>query len=565
LQDGSVTTPTQEPQLEGVEEVTNLMQVVVKALRAIQLYLPNNPVYQRATENLVAGFGPVWEYTDDLELQVRENDFVWDETAVLTQENKSDSVPWLLFKDGIRRITIQKGAEDEEIVRLLQVIHRAKTLDPDAGDDLLTLLWEQEFQRIRYDFIEMGMEEVPPLKRDEEPVVAPPQEVRERVQEEVAEDRPQPIVSMDDFDATLYFLDEREIEYLKSEIEREYQQDLRSNVLSMLFDLLELQTYSTVRAELLSIVENFIPYLLAVGDFRSVAYILREIRVLLERARELLPEHREKLVALPGKLSEPEALGQLLQSLDEAAVHPTEEELGELFRELRPAALTTVLEWLPRLTNERVRSLLYGAARRLAQAFPRELVAALQNTDERVLTETVRLAGQLRLPPVVPALGSLLERGSAQVRRAAVSALAATGTPGALQQLEKALDDDDRDVRISAVRAIGQQRHVAAHDALEAILTGRRLREADLTEKTAFFEAYGSVAGPGDLARLRALLEPKGFLKKKEDPQIRACAAMAIGRIDTEEARAVLERLASDKDPVVRAAVAQALRGGTPA
>jgi hypothetical protein len=369
-----VTTPTQEPQLEGVEEVTNLMQVLVKALRAIQLYLPNNPVYQRATENLRAGFGPVWEYTDDLELEVRENDLVWDETAVLTQDNKSDSIPWILFKDGIRRVTILKGAEDEEIARLLQVIHRTRTLDPDAGDDLLTLLWEQDFQLVKYDFVEMGMEEVAPLAREEEPTIAPPQEVRQQVEEEAAEEQPQPIVSIDDFDSTLYFLDEREIEYLKGEIEREYQQDLRGNVLSMLFDLLELQTYGTVRAELLSIVENFIPYLLAVGDFRSVAYILREIRVVLERAREVMPEHREKLVELPGTLSKQEALGQLLQSLDEATVHPTEDELGELFRELRPAALNTVLAWLPRLTNERVRSLLYGAARRLAQAYPRELV-----------------------------------------------------------------------------------------------------------------------------------------------------------------------------------------------
>ena len=63
--------------------------------------------------------------------------------------------------------------------------------------------------------------------------------------------------------------------------------------------------------------------------------------------------------------------------LDEAAVHPTEDELGELFRELEPGALSTVLSWLPRLTNERVRALLYAAATRLAQAYPDQLVEAL--------------------------------------------------------------------------------------------------------------------------------------------------------------------------------------------
>ncbi len=144
------------------------------------------------------------------------------------------------------------------------------------------------FQTIRYEHVELGTDEVAPLEAAEPSPPAPPEEVQHEVREEAEEEAPAPkgIVSIEDFDSTLYFLDRQEIAYLQGEIEREYQQDLRGNVLAMLFDLLELQTYSTVRAELISIVENFIPYLLAVGDCHAVAYILREIRAVLERARE---------------------------------------------------------------------------------------------------------------------------------------------------------------------------------------------------------------------------------------------------------------------------------------
>jgi len=38
-------------------------------------------------------------------------------------------------------------------------------------------------------------------------------------------------------------LEDKEVDYLKRDVEREYAQDLRRNVLAMLFDLLELQTY----------------------------------------------------------------------------------------------------------------------------------------------------------------------------------------------------------------------------------------------------------------------------------------------------------------------------------
>ena len=63
-------------------------------------------------------------------------------------------------------------------------------------------------------------------------------------------------VNMADFDATLYFLDEREIEYLHAEIEREYQQDLRTNIVGTLFDIFEAQDDSTVRSEVIDHLET---------------------------------------------------------------------------------------------------------------------------------------------------------------------------------------------------------------------------------------------------------------------------------------------------------------------
>jgi hypothetical protein len=534
----------------------------MKGLRASQLYLPNNPVYQKAIQNVRAAFEPVWEHCSELDLRVTESDLTWEGAAVLKQPEKNDSLAWVLFKDGIRALSMSPGVEDEEIIRFLQTLGKARNLQSDAEDDLLTLLWGQDFQQIRYDYLELGADDAPPLEKSDDPpppASAVQQAVKEEVEEE-DEEGPIGIVSMDDFDSTLYFLDETEVKYLNDELEREYQQDLRGNVLAMLFDLLELQTYSTVRAELISILENFLPYLLAVGDFRAVAYILRELQVVLERAREVLPEHRETLQSFPDTLSNPETLGQLLQSLDEAHVHPTEEDLGELFRELRPKALTTILEWLPKLSNERVQALLDASARRLCQAYPDQMVHALKGDDDDVLLGTVRIAGQLKLPPVVPGLGSLLQRGSVEVRHEVVEALAAIGTPGAFKQLELAIGDEDRDVRINGVRHLAQAGHRGAFQRIEAALDGKGLKDADLTERTVFFEAFGTLAGEAGIATLQPMLVQKGFMKKKVDPEIRACAAMALGKIGTPAARELLESVAKDKDSLVRNAVNKALR-----
>jgi HEAT repeat protein len=547
--------------------VTALLQAFLKALRAAQLYLPNNPVYQTAMGNVQKAFPPVWELTDTLSLAVQETELKWEGQVVLSQP-RNESLAWLLFKDGVRSLRIAQGAEDEELVRLLQTINRARNLAPESEDDLLTLLWEQDFQFIKYDYVELSREEQRPItaEEEEEPVEVTREEIAEEATTE-GEEEVDPLISsivrLEDFDSTLYFLDEKDISYLRTEIDREYQQDLRSNTLSILFDIFELQPFPAVRAELLSIIENFIPYLLGIGDFRVVAHILRDLRVVRDRARELLPEHQATLQELPGRLSEPEAIGQLLQALDESTALPAEQDLSDLFRELRAEALEAILDWMPRMHAESVRDLLSTAVQRIAAAHPDAVAKALGSENPAVVQATVRLAGRLKLPPTVPALGGLLIGDHAAVLKVSVvEALASIGTPTAMQQLERAVGDDHRDVRVATVRVLGARRHRAALAPIEAAVLSRELRTADLSEKTAFFEAFGMLAGPDGVRHLVPLLEAGGLFKKKTDPETRACAAMALGKIGTAEAREALQIALRDKEPLVRNAAGRALEGG---
>ncbi len=560
--------------------VEELLQAFVKALRAHQLYLPNNPVYQRAVESLRASFQPVWAALPELTLDVYEAELRWSGQAVYAQASRGESIAWVLFKDGVRSVTFLPGVEEEEIVGFLDVLHRARNLQSEDSDDLLTLLWEKDFQLVRYAFQDLTSEgsgqpvaapEGPPPSKDARFVRQALQEdigdaggrSADAAQGEEAPPRRAGIVSPEDFDTTLYFLDEKEIAYLKDEVAREYKQDLRRNVLAMIFDVLELQPYPTVRAELISIIDSFLPYLLGAGDFAAVAYVLREVKVVLTRARELLPEQRTALEDLPGRLSKEETLSQLLQSLDEAQTHPRPEELAELFGELRGEALPTMFAWLPRLTNARVREVLDLAVGRLAATYPNRVVEAIGGQDPAMVSEAVALTGKVKLQLAVPALvavaGTHAERA---IRLAVVQALAEIGSPGAMQGLERTLEDDDREVRLAAVRILGQRKYRPALGRISGLVQGKDVRARDLTEKMAFFEAYGALVGEEGIGILAAMLNSGGFLRKRDDPETRACAAMALGRIGTPAALDALRTSAEAKEPLVRNAVNRALRGG---
>ena len=73
----------------------------------------------------------------------------WDGEQVITREQARGLVGTLANAE-IRSLTIVPGAELEEIARFLTVVHRARLLTPEDEDDLGTLLWKQDFDRIHY-------------------------------------------------------------------------------------------------------------------------------------------------------------------------------------------------------------------------------------------------------------------------------------------------------------------------------------------------------------------------------------------------------------------------------
>lgn len=553
----------------GVEAavIEELIRALVKALKAFQMYLPNNPMHQRAGENLLRAFLPVWEGLPELTLQVVETEFVWDGNTVYSVPTKSESLAWTLFKDGMRVLTFDPGAEKEEVGRFLDVVRRARSLPADADDDLNTLLWEEDFQLIRYrftDFLADAMESplpdaaglAPPPSANEP---AATEARQEQVKEEIAP-RDSAIVDLEDFDSTLYFLDESEIRHIGGLLEREYSDNLREQTLNIVLDMLEIHDGDDVHVEIIRILESLLPNLLNAAEFKAVAMILRELRVIGERRKTLTPEQRARMDQFRAIMSDPAVLTQLLQAVDEATAAPSEIDLGELFRELRPQALETILIWLPRITSPTMQDLLVASAERLAESYPAQVVELLKQPDSDALAGTVELAGRLELQGAVPGLGETLTHSEAGIRVATVKALAAIGSAGALSHLEKALDDKEREVRVYAVRALGARGYRNVLARVETAVSGRGLKGADLSERIAYFEAYALIAGPSCIPVLRDMVLPRGFLRRNESAQTRACAAMAIARLNAPEAREVLQLLKNDKELLVRNAANRGLR-----
>jgi hypothetical protein len=571
-----------------VEEVLRQFD---KTVRAHQLYEgnKNNPTYARSLELARAAFSPLWAATDSVTLQVSDANLTWHGVVVHAPEEKaSDSLPWTLYKDGVRELTLTRGFEGEELEAFLAIIPRVRRALP-LDDDLLSILWEQEFAHLSYRHVELVEEGAPissggdagrwPVGKGEV-VEDPHHAIEEARREQVESDQEgavtaggggseeataprEGIVKMDDFDSAIYFLDEGEVKFLRAELETEYSADLRRVVLDALLDVFELQVDPLVRKEVVGHIDSLTLHLLAGRQFANVAYLLRETHAVLERARDVEPEARDRLRGLADRLSDPAALSQLLQAMDESDTLPPRAELEELFLQLRPSSLGTVFSWLAQSQNEKLRPLLGGAADRLASSNTGEVVRLISTGEGAVAMEAVRRAGALKTSAAVGALTKVLGEPYRELRLAAVNSMVEIGTPGAMQGLEKALEDADRDVRIAAIKALAAKAHRPALPKVTAAVKSKEIRDADRTERLAMFELFGILCGDGGVPYLAEVLNGKsGLFGRKEDPELRACAAVALGRVGTARAQAALQASAGEKDVVVRNAVARAMRGG---
>jgi hypothetical protein len=550
-------------------EIAELFSLLDKAVRSQRLYQPNNPVYRSFIDAAGRAFRSLWDGIPVLTAAVEERAFVWYGRRFAAGEGR-ECVPFLFYKDGVRFVTFLPGFEDE-LETFLEVVNRARTLDQDAEDDMVTLLWQQEFSSFQYSYVDSLAEglrvpqsTVPKLAGleltlvpDDRPGAPPP----ERPPPAVAAGEPPVagLVSRADFAETLYFLDAAELAQLRAELEREWQRDVRSDVLDALFDRLADGTPEW-RSEIIGILRQLLPLYLGAGDLQSATRVLVELSGALD-ANQLDDSAAAEAHALLRELSDPRVLLELVRAVEAGSIDPAAADLSVFLRYLGPAAMPVLLAATERTSAGAVRDRLRTGMEGLAAAHQDELVELLSGADPDVLRGAARIAGRLALAAAGPPLTGLLAHPDAALRRTSVEALTGIRTAAALDAVQHALADEDRDVRLAAVRGLAALRYQPARARIEAVLRSRALRDADITEKIAFFEAYGSVADMDGVGTLDRLLNGRRLLGRQA-PEMRACAAMALGRVNSPAARTALQRASDDANPVVRSAVLKALRGG---
>lgn len=119
-----------------------------KAYRAIRFYPPDHPLAHHCLDELAGAFDRALA-DGTLRLVVFENSLTYEDEPVFTTDDLRESIPFILFRDGIRSLTFRNGLGRDEAAELIEALGQAQEVDK-ADHDLVTILWERNLPHLEY-------------------------------------------------------------------------------------------------------------------------------------------------------------------------------------------------------------------------------------------------------------------------------------------------------------------------------------------------------------------------------------------------------------------------------
>jgi len=547
--------PSHDPEEDATDDelaplVVETVNALLKATRARQTYVLGNPLIEKFQAELTDKLGALWDALPHLALTFDEGRLLWHDREVYSKPMGPDNFAFRFFKDGIRQLALLPGVEEGELAEFIELLSQSR---PAHDDDLLATLWHRDFKAIRMDYVDASEEdatEVPTPNRS-----AGAGESLEDMTEIEAVLESGAVTEEDSAEFSDITLAEPDLLYLKREMEAEWARPVVHDVTLALLDQFEMRDQER-RRQVVDILREMLPRLLADRDFGNVALIVNELQLLANKTGE--NETQELVTSLLRDMSE--AMAEMVSTVDTAEASPAADDLAALVGALQAEAIPTLVRAIPAVPSRQTRDRLADALDRLVGANPGYLVDLLSAEDPMLAAEAARIVGRIGLTEAEPDLIELSKRPEDVTRQAAIEALAILGSAVGAEALTAALSDPGKDIRMAAVKAIEAVRPEGAAILVAGIVEQSDTSERDQGEQMAFMRAYARIAGDEAVPLLAKLLNGRKWWGGRRSPATRTCAARALGVVGSPAAQAALQKAASDRAAPVKSAVRVALR-----
>lgn len=548
----SVDSPT--PSATRDVEVADLCNALNRACGAMRLYSSDHPIATKSIDLLHRTAHALLAECQEIVLDVQESSINIEGIPVFSGDQLRDKLAFLMFRDGVRALRLRSGLQRDETVALIQVLAHADALDR-AEQDLVTVLWEQDFAHIDYHVLD-------PLLEGEETESTTVDDLKHKIGDileqsetlDLVEGLPaelEPDVSEQDGRLVIGSLTlTHELEQLEQA--RQIEPDVFDEFLVVLCEVLVDPSSSTQGSAVPRAISDVLASYFDRGEFGTLTSAINRLREL----GDLVPNKAPEIETIIQSLASLERLRKAVVALDGAFVD-RRADLEAVLLQLGESAQAPLVELLVEADGINARRALLNTLT-TGSVPTQQIVAHLGDPRWYVARNMVCLLGALRDDTAIPALERTIGHPDERVRREAVRTLGNLTAVRAAQLVELALSDPASSVRVLAARAIVRQQGSTAAAVLLRHVAAKDFAARPESEVRAFFEALGDVADDSAVSSLDVLWKSRLLLRGRP-MHVRVGALGALGRIATPRARQSLERASRASDSELRSQAKKSL------
>jgi hypothetical protein len=573
--------------LRSLEKVRGIFASLAKFIGAQAIYQSNNPNLINFARLFEQSFRNYFENETELLLTVSQYQLIWREQVVYDIGCNTESIAFLLYKDGIGELTIQRAVETAELEHLTSILKTA-LYSPSTQFDIATALWQAEFANISYRVL------------DEQT------DVGESTGDGAGtSQREQPLRADDHLDISTSQLQSRGARASDASLETlgAYYNALAGNATPGGTPRQKEQALQNLLAEHLQISESdlrqwsagrtgrdadeLLSFLRVVLDFtrvRNTPPVARDITDTIERLAHYIRDEGRvgtlmatlELVAGLGTNS-PEPAFAVLSPRIEAELTDTEYLVSLAMGSREGNTPDDLLRYLGTVGAKAVPALWALLARSSDDAVHEkgcEIIFAMDGVDlveatatlnvdsPRLARDVVHLLKRSPGTTVAPIIHHILSSQDPQVRRFSADYLGRVGTDEAARLLCTLFKDDNVAVRMRAWAAAEGSRNSLLGEEVAAQCFSEAALQKSAEELEHMFRALGKRGGVAVLPRLRSLVDRKHYftVQKSRIKREKLLVITALRYIPGAEARGILERLSSDSDALVKTKAAHVLK-----
>ncbi len=521
----------------------NIIHSLLRAKKTVKIYLSNNPMYGKSIQELYESFSKYFQYNPTFKISIAREHLFFDNKPVYYTSGKSDNLALLLFKDGLRELTFYNDLSIEEIEEFLMIIN--VDFDKDAlDDDIVTLLWERDFNYIRY----VSDENYLPDSADYEANALKQIQEKESDPDCYQKAHTHFIKTGEDvLDMSIDMLSDEDLKILIDTLERDDDKKA-AKLTSMLF---EIMFEADSENDYLSVSNYFkivIEFLIHKGSFKEVVNLQSRLKQAINSGNTENNTCAENIMQITGGYEVLKLIGICFDT------NPVidKDDFDKYISFLDERSIMPLMDILTELQTIHGRKMFIDALVHLSKDNARELIAGLSDQRWYVIRNTIHILRKVGSREFLAHIVKTLKHKDLRVKKESLRFLGEHGGDNVIPVLINCLKDDDSGIRTETLRAIKSIGSCKAKKTLMEQITDKHFAEKEFSEKKIYLEALAGWDDDDVQEFLVNLMNKKALWKGIKYYELKACVAYCMGLLGKRTALPLLDQFRTDENVILR-------------